>query len=87
MGAKKIGFDITDVTVPAREIMRGGPGRDGIFALTNPEFVSAAEAKITDDTRVLGVFFNGIAKAYPLRMLTIHEIVSDSIDDQFYAIT
>jgi hypothetical protein len=44
MGAKKIGFDITDATVPAREIMRGGPGRDGIFALTNPEFVSAAEA-------------------------------------------
>ena len=39
-----------------REIMSGGPPRDGIPALTNPKYVSADEAGfMNEDERVLGV--------------------------------
>lgn len=86
-GVEKNGFDLTDATVPHRDILRGGPARDGIFALTKPDFDSAEETQIGDDEKVLAVIYKGVAKAYPLRMLTIHEIVNDVIEDQFYAIT
>ena len=49
----------------------------GIPAVFEPEFVSADEAEISDDAWVLGVVFNGIAKAYSPNLLNHHEIVND----------
>ena len=44
----------------------GGPGADGIPAMTNPAFVSAAEADfVADFDLVMGVYMHGVAKAYP----------------------
>jgi hypothetical protein len=77
--ASKNGFVLDDALVPAEEIMHGGPGRDGIPSLDYPEFVAADEAKyLRSKDRVLGLELNGVARAYPIRILNYHEIVNDA---------
>jgi hypothetical protein len=72
------GFDLSNSLIPLTEIHRGGPPRDGIPALTDPEFIEAHDAHgLHDDDRVLGVHRNGVAKAYPLGIMNHHEIVND----------
>ena len=79
----KNGFDLSDASVPADEIMRGGVPRDGIPSIDNPKFVTADDADfLRGKDRILGVFRNGIAKAYPIRILDYHEIVNDHFGDQ-----
>lgn len=74
----KNGFDLQGSLVPAEEILRGGPPRDGIPAIDQPIFMSATQATLTATERVMGVHFKGIARAYPIRMLNRHEIVNDT---------
>lgn len=77
------GFDLSDTLVPHGEIARGGPQKDGIPALTDPAFVTAAEATfVAEDDRVIGVARNGLAKAYPLALMNWHEIVNDRFGDE-----
>lgn len=38
-------------------------------------------------TAVLGVFKNGIAKAYPIKIMDQHEIVNDQFSDQAVTVT
>lgn len=65
--------------VPDNQIVSGGPGKDGIPALTTPQVVSAAEANrfLGPGNLVLGVTVNGEARAYPHNVLWWHEIVND----------
>ena len=59
-------FDLSDASVPADQIRRGGVPRDGIPSIDNPKFVTAENADfLWDRDRVLGVFRNDIAKAHP----------------------
>ena len=82
------GFVLDGALVPPDEILRGGPGRDGIPSLDDPVFVKAGEAKfLSSKDRVLGIEINGIARAYPVRILNYHEIVNDSIGDEAIVIT
>lgn len=81
------GFDVSDALIPRSEIMSGGPPRDGIPALTDPAFESAAAAGLAPDDRVLGLARNGIAKAYPLSIMTWHEIVNDRFDAEPVVVT
>ncbi len=76
------GFDLSETLVPAVEIHHGGPPRDGIPAVDDPKFVPAGDATwLADDDRVLGMQLNGIAKAYPIRIMNYHEIVNDRFRD------
>ncbi len=62
------------------EIAWGGVRVDGIPALTNPDFVSPADATyLRDEDLVFGVEINGDARAYPLRILNWHEMFNDVI--------
>ena len=62
------------------EIVWGGVRVDGIPALTNPDFVDAADADyLRDDDLVFGVEINGDARAYPLRILDWHEMFNDVV--------
>jgi hypothetical protein len=65
--------------VPEDQIVSGGPGKDGIPSLTNPEVVSAAEGDtfMLAEDLVLGVVVNGEARAYPHAILWWHEIIND----------
>ncbi len=60
-------------------IVSGGPGKDGIPALTNPTIVPAdgADAFLLPEDLVLGVVVNGEARAYPHALMWWHEIVND----------
>ncbi len=79
-GVFDAGFDTAQHSIPVEDIKKGGPKRDAIPSLTNPEFVSAADASHMKDTeRVIGVAFKGEAKAYPLRIMDWHEAVNDTL--------
>ncbi|MFN8006800.1 MAG: DUF3179 domain-containing protein [Terriglobia bacterium] len=74
-------FDITKRSIPREAILDGGPPKDGIPALDHPRFVTAKEAAafLKDKDRVIGVYRNGEAKAYPLKVMIWHELVNDEI--------
>lgn len=77
-------FDVTRHLIPLAKIQSGGPPKDGIPALTDPAFLSvpAANRLLRPSDIVLGVEFNGVAKAYPVRILNWHEIVNDMVGHQ-----
>ena len=52
---------------------------DGIPAIKDPQFVSASEAKLRDNSPVIGVSFNGEHHAYSIYLLNGHEIVNDVV--------
>ena len=86
--ATKNGFVLDEASIPVKEILQGGPPRDGIPALYYPEFVEADEANyLSADDRVLGVVIGGKARAYPVRILDWHEIVNDEIGVQKFVVT
>ncbi len=80
---------LDDCLVPCNEILSGGPPKDGIPALTNPEKVSAVDGDLIwfDEEIVLGVYRNGIACAYPLSIFFWHEIVNDEFGGDHSVIT
>ena len=63
--------------------------RDAISAIDNPRFLTTAEANesYADDELVLGVNFNGAARAYSIPMLSSHEIVNDTVGGVKIAVT
>lgn len=82
------GFRLDGAAVPADEILPGGPPRDGIPALYDPRFVPAKRADhLRPDDRVLGVARGGIARAYPIAILSWHEVVNDRFGDEPVAVT
>ena len=64
-------------------------GKDGIPAILDPVFLTAQEAQIDmwDGEKVLGVSIDGDSKAYPLNMLSRHEIVNDTVGGKPVAVT
>ncbi len=82
------GFDLSDVSVSQEDIFQGGPPRGGIPAIDVPKFVGVDAADfLSDDDRVLGVEIDGVARAYPIRILNWHEIVNDKIGDVSFSVT
>lgn len=76
-------WDFSRHSIPPSEIVSGGPPRDGIPALFDPEYTDADQAvSMKEDEMVMGVFINGIARAYPLRILSMHELVNDHYGDK-----
>ncbi len=67
--------------VPLDEIRSGGPPPDGIPPIDHPKFISVREADEWLDERepVLSLVHEGEARAYPLQILTWHEIVNDTV--------
>jgi hypothetical protein len=62
---------------------------DAIRAIDAPAFLggAAAERQMTADEPVLGVRLAGEARAYPLGLLSAHEIVNDRFADTPVAVT
>jgi hypothetical protein len=86
--AETNGFDLGNALVPIDEIHAGGPVRDGIPSIDEPKFVAAGDADFlrgSDD--VLGIVRNGVARAYPIRIMNWHEIVNDDIGGERIALT
>lgn len=65
-----------------------GIGKDTIPAIMQPEFERAGQERFDnfpDNEGVLAIEIDGTAKAYPLGLLTVHEVVNDSIAGQPFA--
>ena len=64
-------------------------GKDGIPAILDPRFntVEQAAGNMRAQERVLGVSLNGESRAYPLNMLSRHEIVNDTVGGKAIAVT
>lgn len=72
------GFDLSGSLIDSNEIHHGGPAKDGIPAIDKPVFIAARQADyLHNEDMVLGLAINGIAKAYPIKILNYHEIVND----------
>lgn len=71
------------------EIISGGVPRDGIPPIDNPAFesIEAASAWLQPQSPVIAVELNGVARAYPLAILTWHEIVNDTLGETPVAVT
>lgn len=77
-----------DWLIPADEILDGGPGKDGIPSVDNPNFASVAETSYLADSDLVVGFKNGdLVRAYPHQILDWHEIVNDEVGDIGVAIT
>ena len=75
-------WDFSKYTIPLNEIQSGGPPKDGIPALTDPKYIPGTSARyMRPSENVLGVQINGIARAYPTRILSWHELVNDRFGD------
>ncbi len=80
-GPRQKPFNATRHLIPLSQIQIGTLSKDDIPALDHPAFITAAQANalLKGSDRVLGVFLNGEAKAYPVRILNWHEAVNDAI--------
>jgi len=82
------GFDFTKHSIPLKEILSGGPPKDGIPAILDPHFVPAEEATfLNGHDEVIGIVEGKTARAYPLRILNWHEVVNDTAEGRLVAVT
>ena len=73
--------------IPVSEVFDGGPGKDGIPSIDNPQFASVDEVTfLRDDDLVLRFADNDDVRAYSHRILDWHEIVNDDINDHSLAV-
>jgi len=83
------GFEMTNLRIPYTEIKQGGPPKDGIPAIDYPKFIAVNEAKdfLHKNDFVIGIEKDGVAKAYPIRILNYHEVVNDWIAKEPIVVT
>ncbi len=75
-------------SIPKSEVLDGGPGKDGIPALVNPNFDNIQNANyLLDDDLVIGFKQGSDIRAYPHAILDWHEIVNDKIGTVSVAVT
>ncbi len=68
------------VLIPPEQIRSGGPPPDGIPAIDAPVFAAAGKIDfLADNEAVLALEINGDARAYPLQVMTWHELVNDTV--------
>lgn len=81
--------DLSRHSIDLSELKSGGPSKDGIPSIDDPSFVSIGEAKewIDEKEPVISLEHEGEARAYPLQILTYHEIVNDRIGGTPVAVT
>ena len=83
--------DFHRFAVDPNEIVSGGQGRNYIPPIYQPVFMSLEEARglewLTPDHPVAVVEVNGDARAYPLGILTFHEVVNDVIGGEPILVT
>lgn len=79
-------FDMTDATIDPTKLDHG-IGADRIPSIDEPAFMSKGDPEfdenISSDSsqRVIGVFAEGEARAYPISIMNRHELVNDTFGD------
>lgn len=91
------GFDLSNLNVSRESFVPAGMLRDEQPVLNDPAVLTLAEVDeqsdyplwpvVHDDEAVIGVVFEGEARAYPVRIMRGHEIVNDTVGGQPIAVT
>jgi hypothetical protein len=71
--------DDAAVRLRVQEIVSGGVRFDGIPALERPAHLSAATSALAADELVFGARVGGAARAWPVRVLSWHEMLNDEV--------
>ncbi len=81
--------DFTRTTISYDEIMTGGPPKDGIPSIDDPQFETIADADLwLDDLEPVQVVdLNGDVRAYPVQVMVWHELVNDTVGGEPVVIT
>ena len=81
--------DWDNTSIDVSEILSGGVPRDGIPPIDNPKYVSIADARrwIGGREPVIQVVIDNDARAFPLQILTYHEIVNAIVGGRPIAVT
>lgn len=81
--------DFCTRSIELTEILSGGPPPDGIPPIDSPQFESIESASdwLIDRSPVIALEIEGDARAYPLAILTWHEIVNDEVGGVPVAVT
>lgn len=94
MGLISCNFSGTDSAIdgewliPVVQVVDGGPGKDGIPSIDNPQFVPLNQAGYVGDNRlVAGIKIGDVVRAYPHQMMDRHEIANDKIGNTSFALT
>lgn len=92
IGCDNLSTDSANVSgewlIPKDQIFDGGPGKDGIPALTNPQFASVSSTNyLKNDDLVLIIKIGNEIRIYPHPILDWHEIINDEISGTKFAIT
>jgi hypothetical protein len=76
--------DFSKHSVPYSEILSGGPPKDGIPPIDEPQFIPVNEANewLKDREPVVFVQVSDDARAYPIQIVIWHEIVNDTVGDE-----
>src|ERR687898_2411749 len=74
--------------IDTTDLLSGGPPPDGIPAIDKPKFLAPERVDFLDDEEpVLAIEIGDDARAYPLQVMTWHEIVNDTVDGVPVAVT
>ena len=72
-----------EALIPRELIASGGPAPDGIPPIDDPRYFPVEEATfLCDQEPVVALELNGDARAYPIQIMTWHEIVNDIVGDE-----
>jgi len=82
-------FDLSGMILPREGLAASGNPRDFLAALDAPAIMRGSDmvehnAKrrgkyVVSGDRVIGVFIGGVARAYPLRLMNVHEVCNDEV--------
>ncbi len=71
-------FSLSEISFS--EILSGGPPKDGIPSIDDPRFIPISSAKnLGPNEPIITLTVKGETRAYPLSVLTWHEIVNDTV--------
>jgi hypothetical protein len=81
--------DFCQRSIDLSTVISGGPPPDGIPPIDNPVYESIADAAewLSDESPVVVVEVNDAARAYPLAILTWHEIVNTDLGGEPITVT
>jgi hypothetical protein len=79
--------DTSKRTVELDEFLSGGPPKDGIPALTEPDVIPLEESGTPDDIDGVLVEIGDDVRFYPYNIMVWHEIVNDVVGGRPIAVT
>jgi len=93
------GFDLSNLTIPREELVASGYAKDqkrvvpeSLVETANPEQIDLIAKNehikfLVPSDLVVGVALNGQVRAYPVRILNVHELVNDKLGGEAIAVT